>query len=552
MSPAKPTITIAPDNQKIVAEPNQKIMEALIAAEVFLRSDCGGKGHCGKCQVKISDATGGNISPADELEVKYLGEKDLAAGLRLACRTEILGDIVLEIPENSRLTAEVAQKGAATLFERLTSVKSPYTGTAPNYGLAVDLGTTTIAVYLCDLCAGSVASSISVRNPQALYGDDVMSRIGAVRSQPEILKRLQNMAVKSVAWAIRSLCRSTRTDPADLSIMTVVGNSTMIHLFTGEDPTSIGVFPYKPKFTEERLYRADQLGFRFNPSTQVRTLPLITGFIGSDIVSAALAADLEAGNPATMLVDVGTNGEIMFLGPGGLMATSCATGPAFEGAAIRHGMQAVSGAIDAIKINPTRQSVQCSVIQKDPKNPKKTAGICGSGIVSAVAELLRAGVIRDDGRFNPDSDFGNMQKNDEGFDEFVLVRAAETQTGRDVTLTQKDVRAIQLAKGALKTGIDLLCKEAGVKKPEKILVAGAFGSYIDKADALTIGMFPDLEETAIEIVGNAAGAGAVLSLFEQDVSAAIEKLTHSTHVLDLASHPEFQNTFIASLSFPAQ
>ena len=552
MPPAKPTITIVPGNQKIAAEPNQKIMEVLVAAEVFLRSDCGGKGHCGKCQVKIAEAEGGNVSAPDEYEEKYLGKKDLAAGLRLACRTEILGDIVIEIPETSKLTAEVAQKGAATLFEKLNNMKSPYAGTAPNYGLAVDLGTTTIAVYLCDLSAGSVAASISVRNPQALYGDDVMSRIGAVVKQPELLKRLQTMAIKSIEWAVRSLCRSTRIDTADLSSMTVVGNSTMIHLFVGEDPESIGVFPYNPRFTEERLFRADQLGFRFNPSTQVRTLPLITGFIGSDIVSASLAAELETCKTATMLVDVGTNGEIMFLGPGGLMATSCATGPAFEGAAIRHGMQAVSGAIDAIKFNPTRQSVQCSVIQKDPNNPKKIAGICGSGVVSAVAELLRAGVIRDDGRFNPDYDLGNMQKNDEGFDEFVLVRAAETQTGRDVTLTQKDVRAIQLAKGALKTGIDLLCKEAAVKKPERIMVAGAFGSYIDKADALTIGMFPDLEEAAIEIVGNAAGAGAVLSLFEQDPSAAVQKLTHSTQVLDLASHPEFQNTFIASLSFPAQ
>jgi uncharacterized 2Fe-2S/4Fe-4S cluster protein (DUF4445 family) len=550
MDAVKPTITIGSGDQKIVVEANQKIMEALIAAEIFLRSDCGGKGHCGKCLVKIPHATPGAVSPPDELEEKYLGKEDLARGFRLACRTEIFGDITLEIPPTSRLTAEVAQKGATTLLEKLTHVQTPYQGSAPNYGLAVDLGTTTIAVYLCDLRAGSVAASISVRNPQALYGDDVMSRIGAVRMQPELLQRLQTMAVKAIEWAIRSLCRSTRTNAADLSLMTVVGNSTMIHIFAGEDPTSIGTFPYKPKFIEERLFNSDQLGFRFNPSTQIRTLPLITGFIGSDIVSAALAAELEDCKPSTMLVDVGTNGEIIFLGPQGLVATSCATGPAFEGAAIRHGMHAVSGAIDAVKINRTRGTVQCSVIQKDPDNPKSIAGICGTGVVSAVAELIRAGIILGDGRFNLATDSPNLQKDQNGFSEFVLAAPAETQTGRAVTLTQKDIRAIQLAKGALKTGIDLLCAETAVAKPQRILVAGAFGSYINKTDALTIGMFPSLDEADIEIVGNAAGAGAIISLFQEEASTKISRLTRSTHVLDLASHPDFQEAFIASLAFP--
>jgi uncharacterized 2Fe-2S/4Fe-4S cluster protein (DUF4445 family) len=329
----------------------------------------------------------------------------------------------------------------------------------------------------------------------------------------------------------------------------VVGNTTMIHLFVGTDPTSIGMFPYDPQFVEEQIFEADKVGFRFNPKTTVRTLPLITGFIGADIVAATLAAELSHTRPGTMLVDVGTNGEIMFLGKEGLVATSCATGPAFEGAAIRHGMHAVSGAIDAIEINRAK-GVTCSVIQKDPASPKKIAGLCGTGVVSAVAELLRTRMILPDGAFNRKTNSPQLQLDDNEVPEFVLAGSAETEGGRAITFTQKDVRAIQLAKGALRTGIDLLCLEAGIERPRKILLAGAFGSYIRKKDALTIGMFPDVPETDIEVVGNAAGAGAILSLFDDRFLNQANELRQSTRVLDLASHPNFQEIFIASLDFP--
>jgi len=535
---------------QIEAEDGRSLLEALVNAELFLRTDCGGKGHCGKCLVRVLKSTEGTLPQLDESELRYLSDSDIKAGYRLACRLIVTANLSLEIPETSRLSAEVAQKGSPILFERFKSAASPRPDAQARFGVAVDLGTTTIAVYLCELATAAVTASISVRNPQAIFGDDVMSRIGAVSIETDVLPRLQKMAVKAIEWGVNTICRSTRTERSAIDHMVVVGNTTMVHCFMGRDPSSIGMYPYEPVFKDQQVCRAESLGFRFNPATEVRTLPLITGFIGSDVVSAALAADLHQAPPGTMLVDVGTNGEVMLMGQDGLLATSCATGPAFEGAAIRHGMQAVSGAIDAVTLKSIDGNPDCSLIQKDPANPKPPAGLCGSGVISAVGELLRAGIIADSGAYDTSVDTPCWQKDDNDVPEFVLVPAAKSQNGRPITLSQGDVRAIQLAKGALRTGMDLLCREAGLQRPEKLLVAGAFGSFINKHDAVTIGMFPDMPQEKIEVVGNAAGAGAIMALFDPNCLQTIAEMTSATRVIELSKHPDFQNAFIDSLSFP--
>jgi uncharacterized 2Fe-2S/4Fe-4S cluster protein (DUF4445 family) len=546
----KHTIHLVSDDLEIRADAGQTVLEALIGAGIFLRTDCGGKGGCGKCRVKMAAGATEGVGPPDESEIKILGQSDLSAGLRLACRLTISGDITLDIPETSRLSAEVAQKGLPMLFDKLADLKPPHTGLPDSYGLAVDLGTTTVAVYLCNLSTGTVTASTSARNPQTLFGDDVMSRISAIRLDPALLARQQKMAVKAIEWGITSLCRTTRIDPAKIDTMVVVGNSTMIHIFAGQDPSSIGVFPYTPQFVDEKTLRAGTIGFRFNPDSQIRTLPLITGFIGADIVSAALASELAHTEPGTMLVDVGTNGEIMYMGNDGLSATSCATGPAFEGAAISHGMHAVSGAIDAVKIATNSDPAVCSIIQQNPAKPKKPAGLCGTGVISTVAELYQVGLILKDGAFDRGTDSPYLRMDEDQIWEYLVVPPENTQDGRPVTFTQNDVRAIQLAKGALRTGIDLLCQEAGKEFPAKLLVAGAFGSFINKKDALKIGMFPQIPEEDIVVVGNAAGAGAILALFDENIMARANELTQATRVLDLSTHPDFQETFINSLAFP--
>ena len=539
------------EDRTIDAQKGQSILEALIAGGVLLRSDCGGKGRCAKCRVRIIEPGQGAVSTIDETEASSLGQKELAAGIRLACRAEVVGSIKVEIPDDSRLSPEVARKGPPLLFQRLKQRRDSISqSTGYRWGLAVDLGTTTIAVYLCDRQKAAVSASMSVRNPQAVFGDDVMSRIGAARSDPDSLSRMQRLVIQALDWAAENICKAAQVKPDVVRNLVAVGNPTMIHLLLGEDPSSIGIYPYRPNFVEGRQIAAETLGFKFNPGATVTTMPLIAGFIGSDIVAAALAAELDTREAGTLLVDVGTNGEIMAAVSGGLAATSCATGPAFEGAAIRHGMQALSGAIDAVRIDPQSGRVDCRLIQHRPYQPKQPAGICGSGVISVAAAMLRAGWLLPSGAFDRNTIPRRLLTEDNGEAALLLVPAEESESGRPITLTQKDVRAVQLAKGALRAGIELLDRKLGINQPQHLLLAGAFGSTIDIADALAIGMFPPIPEQSIAIIGNAAGAGAILAVFEKPIVEKAQDICHQTEVIELAEQPEFQEIFVGALSFP--
>jgi uncharacterized 2Fe-2S/4Fe-4S cluster protein (DUF4445 family) len=547
---SKPDIQIRVDGRVLSMKHGISLMEALVAAGFLLRSDCGGRGRCGKCMVRATAIAPEVLSAAGEAELKTLGEERIGRGYRLACCTCVTGDAAVEIPEESLLAPEVVQKGLPMLLSRLETLPpAPSRQGLPRFGLAVDLGTTTVAVYLCDLHERTIIGSTSARNPQAIFGDDVISRISAVRTDPETLPRLQTMAVSAIDWAASALCRRAGIDPKSVGEAVVVGNSTMVHLLLGEDPSPIGVFPYTPPFSEDRVVTAGRVGLHFNPAARLRTLPLISGYLGADIIAAAIAADLSNTPAGTLLADVGTNGEIICLTGNGLAATSCATGPAFEGAAIRHGMQATSGAVDSVRFNRDTGCLDYTVIQRDPGRPKPPAGICGSGVITAVAELLRAGILSRSGSFNAGGGSPCLRPGENGVLEFEIVPAGNHRNRRAITLTQADVRAVQLAKGALRTGIDLLCRENGMPRPSKVLLAGAFGSFINRLDALTLGMFPEMDADAIEVVGNAAGAGAVLALLCEDYFTQAREMARATRVLDLAAHPDFQNTFVAALSF---
>jgi uncharacterized 2Fe-2S/4Fe-4S cluster protein (DUF4445 family) len=543
-------VKIKLNDQEFDAEKGANLMEAMVSAGLMLRSDCGGRGRCGKCMVRVENSGQQALSDLDETERTCLDKNRLDASWRLSCRTRVYDDIRVEIPTQSLLTAEVVQKGLPILMSRLEARKPiERPGSAPAFGVAVDLGTTTIAVYLCDLESGQVAGSTSVRNPQAIFGDDVISRISAVQTVESGLLRLQKMAVQAIDWAVSALCRRLRIDPLQIGCGTVVGNSTMIHLFLGEDPTSIGVFPFSPRFSEDRIRSGGGIGVKFNPNVRLHTLPLMSGYLGADLIGAALAVDIFTRTPGTLLVDVGTNGEIILVTDGGFAATSCATGPAFEGACIRHGMQATSGAVDAVRFDYNTGGVDYSLIQRDPKHPQPASGLCGSGVISAVAELLRAGVITKSGSFNANSGSPCLRNGEKDTLEFEIVNGQNSHSRSPIVLTQSDVRAVQLAKGALRTGINLLCRENQMKHPAKILLAGAFGSFINKTDALQIGMFPDIPEEDIEVVGNAAGAGAILALLEDDCFNKAKEIANRTRVFDLAAHSDFQAAFVENLSF---
>lgn len=543
-------IRIRIDHRFVSAERGANLMEALIAAGVMIRADCGGRGRCGKCAVRLLTVDPASVSAPDQRESQVLGESNATAGLRLCCSTQVFGDLAVEIPEESLLAAEVVDKAPIlppTGLPEFLSGKRP--AAATRYGIAVDLGTTTIAVYLCELSGRNVLGSTSARNPQSLFGEDVISRIGAVMNVREGLRRLQALAARTIDWAATALCRRWQIDPRRIDSAVVVGNSTMIHLLLGEDPSSIGVFPYSPRFTAAQIRRGDGIGISFNPDIMVQSLPLISGFLGADLLAAALAVDLPTLPPGTLLVDVGTNGEIILKTKDGFAATSCATGPALEGAAILHGMHAVSGAVDAVRFNGKTRRLEWTLVQRDPQKPQPPSGICGSGVISIIAELLRAGAIGANGAFNPLFDSPGLRPFPNGTPAFEVVPKEMVRGGKAILLTQPDVRAVQLAKGALRTGIELLCREHDFPRPARILLAGSFGSAVNKADALTIGLFPPIPEADIEAVGNAAGLGAVLALCNPACFDAARDLAARTRVFDLAAHPDFQKTFIAHLSF---
>ncbi len=543
-------IRIEIDHRLLDVESGATLMEALIAGGEMIRADCGGRGRCGKCVVQVDRPTPASISAPGETERILLGEEKLNLGLRLACCTHVLGDILVSVPESSRLSAEVLPK-APILFPPSARDSAPGKRPSPSggHGIAVDLGTTTIALYLCDLSAGTVLGSTSARNLQSLFGEDVISRIGAVMTRREGLRRLQVLAAKTIDWAATALSHRLQIDPRRLESAVVVGNSTMIHLLLGEDPSSIGVFPYTPRFTAAQMRRGDRIGLNFNPDIQVQSFPLISGFLGADLVAAALAVDFPSLSPGSLLVDIGTNGEIILKTKEGFAAASCATGPALEGAAIRHGMHAVSGAIDSVRFNGDTRRLEWRLIQQNPQNHQPPSGICGSGVISIIAELLRAGVLLPNGSYNRDFDSPCLHQGPGGTLAFEIVPEAIARGGKAIVLTQADVRAVQLAKGALRTGIELLCREHGFERPSRILLAGSFGSSIQTADALRIGMFPEISEAEIECVGNAAGRGAILGLCHPACFDAAHELASCTRVFDLAAHPDFQKTFIANLSF---
>ena len=551
MSSNRHEIALLSSGRRIEATEGQTLFQALARAGIQLRSECGGKGICAKCLVDIQEEPEGPGTESHGTVGIDVGSRPSRLVERQACQWEVQSNLAIDIPFTSLASAEVITKPTfVRKFGPVRTTPTPALSRA-GYGLAVDLGTTTIANFLCDPGQGKVLASGSVRNPQLIFGDDVMSRISSVAFDRANLARMQELVVAAVNHSVASLAEQCGIETGDIAKVVVVGNSCMIHLFLGVDPSSLGTYPYRPAFTGPREIAAGDLGLLgLHPEARVHTLPLISGFLGCDVVAAVMASDLDLRDDGTLMLDVGTNGEVILNVRGDLIAASCATGPALEGAAISHGMHAVSGAVDAISLDPVDARVGHSLIQRNPEEPRKPVGICGSGVVSAVAAMLKAGAILESGRFNPQCNHPNLRRNSGGAVEFVLVSAEETEAGVDITLTQKDIRAVQFAKAAVVAGITLLCREAQLKLPERLLIAGAFGTFLNKEDAMTIGMLPRLARKSVKTVGNAAGEGAILAVLDEDSTERAGEIARRTRVVDLASHPDFSKVFLDSLAFP--
>jgi uncharacterized 2Fe-2S/4Fe-4S cluster protein (DUF4445 family) len=442
-------------------------------------------------------------------------------------------------------------------------------------GLAVDIGSTTVAAYLCNLRTGELLATESTMNPQVAYGEDIMSRISYVQEHENGLATLHQAIVATINQLAETAVSQANLDLTDIVEVTLVGNTVMHHLVLNLDPSYLGGLPFPTCLCSSIDVKARQLGFDFNPGCYVHVLPIKASYVGADNMAVVLAEAPHEQDEIMLVIDVGTNGEILLGSRPRLLSASSPTGPAFEGAQITHGMRAAEGAIEGVQILPQTLDTRFKVIGRegwsdtwvDPDaelpapvdgNKKRrrrkikqvlAQGICGSGIIDAVAEMFKAGVLLPSGAFNPDLRSDRIVTH-EGLPAFIIAPADKTAFGHDIVVTIADVRAVQLAKAALYAGTRILMERLGVNKIDKVALAGAFGSYINKESALILGLFPDCDLDRVSAVGNAAGDGARIALLSHTKRVEIEKIARWIEHVQIPMEGKFQEIFINSLSFP--
>ena len=524
------TITFKPDNKQISIHAGATLFEAAGQAGIILNTVCGGKGTCKKCLV--------NLEP-DGREV-------------LACQHHIQNDLTVTIPAGSRFFEQkILEYGIDTQIELAATVHKKYRekGATENiFGLAVDIGTTTVVAKLINMADGECHATQATLNPQSRYGDDVISRIAYAQTDEQSTE-LHKAIIDCVNDLTIKLCKKTSIEAKHIYEMCVVGNTTMNHIFLKLPITQLGQAPYKAFSLEAQDIPAAQLHLEMNPAGNVHTVENIAGFVGSDTIAVALAVDINSAEETTLVVDIGTNGELILGTKDKLYAASCAAGPALEGARITCGSRAVQGAIEAVVVN--EDDIDLDVIGNYP-----ACSICGSGLIDAVAVMLDLGIIDYTGRFveptklkgkTPPAIFSRIRE-EQGEPAFILAENADVDT---VFLTQKDIRQMQLAKAAIRSGIRLLQKRIGLEDCdiEHILLAGAFGNYIRKESALRIGLLPNVPVEKIHFVGNAAASGARMILLSRHCREMARELAHKIEYIEIAHEPEFQDVYVDSMLF---
>ncbi|MHB0980326.1 MAG: ASKHA domain-containing protein [Thermoleophilia bacterium] len=422
-------------------------------------------------------------------------------------------------------------------------------------GLAVDVGTTSVAAYLCDLATGEVINYDSMMNPQVPYGEDVMSRITYAMSHEDGIHKLKDAIIEGVNTLAARVAEAVGFTHEDILELAIVFNTAMHHCFLGIYPEHLGLAPYAPALHHSINIKARDLGLKFAPGANVFVMPNEAGFVGADNVGVLIAEEPYNKHDRQLIIDIGTNGELIMGNSEKLISSSCATGPALEGAHIKFGMRAAPGAIEKIYINPETKEPRYKVIGKtewsDEMDPETigTKGICGSGIIDGVAELFKAGIIDKTGKFVKDIEHPRLRKGDDG-SEFVLAWANETSIGRDVTMTIKDVRAVQLAKGAMYAGAKIMMQKLGYETLDRVVLAGAFGSFIDREESLVIGLFPDVPVTKAYAVGNAAGDGARMALLDFHKRAEADEWARKVEYIELSVEPAFEKEFMYAMHLP--
>ncbi|HKN48011.1 MAG TPA: ASKHA domain-containing protein [Candidatus Polarisedimenticolia bacterium] len=578
-----------------------------------IESTCGGRGTCGKCRVQVVEGDG-VATPAD---LQHLTREEIAAGWRLSCQAEVRSEMVVQVPrllttpktamfgvgrqvlldpnvhkvhlrleepglhdqrsDFERLKGALNAAGfamsadlsvlralpgalrqadfdvtAVLCGESLVAVEPGDTTTAC-HGIAFDLGTTTIVGTLLDLCTGEARAVASTLNAQAIHGGDVLSRISYTMGRKDGLAELQRLAAFTLTSLVEKLAAEAAVPPEGIYEITVAGNVTMMHLLLGIDPEPISVTPFAPAVVHGMTVRAAEIGVAIHPNGRAYLFPAIGAYVGGDIVAGLLATAVPRGDRLRLFVDVGTNGEIALGSEKRTLATAAPAGPAFEGAEISCGMRATTGAIEGVTI--TEDAVSLQTIDDAPP-----VGLCGSGLIDAVAQLYRRGLMDPTGRMRSAEEVGEKVPRSlaarlitvDGVRAFVLATAEET-AGKPILFSQKDVRQLQFAKGSIASGIKVLMKVMEVTPADihEVMLAGAFGSYIHPEAARIIGLVPPVTLPRIRAVGNAAGEGAKIALLSYREREAAEAMPARVEYIELSGREDFNDIFMGVLGFPA-
>ena len=587
------TIDFEPVGRRGQFSGDQNLLECARQLSVDLVSICGGVGSCDHCKVQV---IAGKVSKPTLEEEAELGADELAQGYRLACQTFPESDVKLHVPPESLTapqrtqvegldvdvepdppvrgleahltppTLESPQADAQNLWDAL-AVHGIKSGTidfqvqqtlstqirennwqvnvalrgneivaigAPTtrwLGLAVDIGTTKVAGYLINLESGKTLASKGLMNPQISYGEDVVSRIVAASKSPVDAAKLQSLLTEALSQLAADLCDEVEAKPEEIAEAVIVGNTAIHHLFLGLPVKQLGLAPYVPTVDTAVDVKAREIGLRIAPGAYIHLLPNIAGYVGADHVAMLLATRLADTDKTVLSIDIGTNTEICLTHNGKMTSVSCASGPAFEGAHIKFGMRAAPGAIEHVRLDGGKLEVQTI-------GGEAPVGICGSGLLDVVAQLRQNAVVERSGKMVEHS----LVRNRDGKPEFVL---AERQGLDDITLSQKDVRELQLAKAAIRLGIQALVEAEGLAENdlEQVIIAGAFGTFIDVKSAITIRMLPDLPLERFTQVGNAAGTGARLALISKVEREKANEIARRDDYIELAKIPNFNRKY---------
>ncbi len=584
----------------------ETLAEITARAGVPLDSVCGGKGTCGRCRVIITS----EVAPITDEERELIPAKDLERGVRLACRTKVDRDLVAEVPEEFARAGQLILEKAdvdvdldpllrrvqvkvfppsihfpvgdyerleraldgivpsGKLFVPLRVLRSlsellrahdeisillrgnevidlTAPGPKSDNGVAIDIGTTTIVAYLMDLSSGKEICVRSEMNPQIGHGDDVISRITFAMERPDGGAILQSLVIECVNNLIDACCSSAGISTKEVYEVVAVGNTAMHHLLLGLDASPLAHAPYVPVVTDAIDTKSVDLGINVLPEGYVHTLPNIAGFVGADHVAVLMASLRGESDRPRLVVDIGTNGEISLVCSKGIASTSCAAGPAFEGANLSFGMRGTEGAIDHLYISDDMDVAYSTIGKAKPR------GLCGSGVLDAVAEMFRTGILDSSGRIVEELHSPRILVRN-GESRFVIATEKESAIGEPIVITQNDILQIQYAKAAMYVGATVLMERMGVIRDslDRIHLAGAFGNYADPRSARMIGLLPDIPLEKIEGIGNAAGTGAKMALLNRRVRDEASVLAEKIEYVELAAQPGFEDKFYSALFFP--